>query len=92
MNVEERILILTPTGRDSELIAGSLQRANVSCRTCHSWAELEREYRIGAAAILVSEEALDSAGARRLQGLLQEQPAFETRVTEYQIGASLEWD
>jgi len=90
MNVEERILILTPTGRDSELIAGSLRRANVSCRTCHSWAELEREYRIGAAAILVSEEALDSAGARRLQELLQEQPAWSDLPVMLLIGRRTE--
>jgi signal transduction histidine kinase/ActR/RegA family two-component response regulator len=90
MNVEERILVLTPTGRDSELISASLQRANVNCRTCHSWAELEREYRIGAAAILVSEEALDSAGARRLQELLQEQPAWSDLPVMLLIGRRTE--
>ncbi len=90
MNVEERILLLTPTGRDSELITASLQRANVNCQSCESWAELEREYRIGAAAILVSEEALNSFGARRLQELLQEQPAWSDLPVMLLIGRRTE--
>ena len=88
MNLEERILILTPTGRDSELVASSLRQANLATRICNSWLELEHEIHAGAAAILLSEEALDPAGARRLQELLQAQPAWSDLPIMLLIGRS----
>ena len=76
MNLEERILVHTPTGRDAELVTSSLRRAHLATQVCDGWATLEREIRRGAAAILISEEALDPMGARRLQELLEEQPSW----------------
>jgi signal transduction histidine kinase len=88
MNQEERILVLTPTGRDSELIASSLRQANLASHVCDGWGTLEREIRTGAAAILISEEALDPAGARRLQQLLEEQPTWSDLPIMLLIGRS----
>jgi signal transduction histidine kinase len=76
VSLEERILVLTPTGRDSELVATSLRQANLDACVCDGWVTLEGQIGRGAAAILVSEEALDPAGARRLQNLLREQPVW----------------
>jgi signal transduction histidine kinase/CheY-like chemotaxis protein len=76
MNPEQRILILTPTGRDSTLLSETLNRAHVDNLVCESWTALECHYRVGAAAILISEEALDAHGAHRLHDLLLEQPAW----------------
>ena len=76
MSLEERILILTPTGRDSELVAASLRQAKLDNQVCADWNALEREIHLGAGGILMSEEALDPQGARRLRGLLEQQPAW----------------
>ena len=88
MNLEERILILTPTGRDSELVAASLRQAELTSMVCDGWSTLEREVSRGAAAILISEEALHTEGARRLRGLLQEQPAWSDLPVMLLIGRS----
>jgi signal transduction histidine kinase/ActR/RegA family two-component response regulator len=76
MPLEERILIFTPTGRDAALIAETLHRARVDSHICESWDILEREYTLGAAAILVSEETLNAHGARHLHDMLQQQPPW----------------
>jgi signal transduction histidine kinase len=76
MNLEDRVLVLTPTGRDPELVAASLRQAGIPAQVCDGWSTLEREIRAGAAAILISEEALDAAGARHLREVLQEQPVW----------------
>jgi signal transduction histidine kinase/CheY-like chemotaxis protein len=76
VNPEQRILVLAPSGRDADLIGSHLRLARVESKTCDSWAAIEQEYQLGAAAILVSEEALDSWAARRLHALLQGQPAW----------------
>jgi signal transduction histidine kinase/ActR/RegA family two-component response regulator len=76
MTCEQRILILAPAGRDGPLIGTSLSRAQIESKTCASWPELEEEYHLGAAAFLLSEEALDTWSARRLHALLQAQPAW----------------
>jgi len=76
MSLEERILVLTPTGRDAELVASMFRQANLLSAVCDSWSGLELEIQRGSAAILVSEEVLDTEGARRLQLLLEQQPAW----------------
>jgi signal transduction histidine kinase/CheY-like chemotaxis protein len=86
MNVEERILVLTPTGRDADLIRSNLHGVGVSSLACRSWAVLESEFRVGAGAILLSEEALDDDGVPRLQSLLQEQPAWSDMPVMLLVG------
>jgi signal transduction histidine kinase/ActR/RegA family two-component response regulator len=76
MNPEERILVFCPTGRDSALIAANLRRAEIPVFICDSWQTLEQQYRGGAAAILLSEEALDHQGTSLLRSVLQDQPAW----------------
>jgi signal transduction histidine kinase/ActR/RegA family two-component response regulator len=76
MNPEERILILTPTGRDSALVTASFRQAGIASKVCASWQILEPDLAVGAAAILLSEEALDAEGARHLRELLEQQPAW----------------
>jgi signal transduction histidine kinase/ActR/RegA family two-component response regulator len=88
MSLEDRILVLTPTGRDAELIAASLQRAGVCAQVCDSWSNLEAEYNLGAAAILTSDEALEADGARHLHALLQDQPAWSDLPVMLLVGRS----
>jgi signal transduction histidine kinase/CheY-like chemotaxis protein len=88
MNLEERILVHTPTGRDALLIAASLRQARLVAQVCADWPTLEREIAKGAAAILISEEALDPVGARRLQLMLEDQPAWSDLPIMLLIGRS----
>jgi two-component system, sensor histidine kinase len=86
LNQDERILILTPTGRDASLVSDALRAARIDSKVCESWPRLESEYLTGAAAILVSEEALDMTGARRLHDLLAQQPSWSDLPVLVMIG------
>jgi signal transduction histidine kinase/CheY-like chemotaxis protein len=88
VNLEERILILTPTGRDSAMLHATLNRSGVATTICPTWGALERDYRVGAAAMLISEEALDAADAHRLHDLLLEQPAWSDLPVMLLVGRS----
>ena len=49
MNPELRVLLFTPTGRDTELIATVLKNAHIECVGCESWLVLEQRMAEGAA-------------------------------------------
>ncbi|HKV12848.1 MAG TPA: ATP-binding protein [Thermoanaerobaculia bacterium] len=66
--LEERVLILAPTGRDAVLAGQVLTAANISSRPCADQAELFREVEAGAGAALLAEEALNPW---TVNGLLQ---------------------
>ena len=55
---DRRTIILAPTGRDSDLIAGLLQRAGLPFHTTRSVPEMSGEIEQGAGAAIISEEAL----------------------------------
>lgn len=59
---EERVLILAPIGRDARLATETLRRAGLAAHACASLAELRGEIANGAGAVLVADEALQSAG------------------------------
>jgi PAS domain S-box-containing protein len=73
--VEQRLLILAPTPRDSELLNDILRRAGLSCASCPDPARLRRELDAGAAAIVVGEEALEHDG-RWLGEIIASQPRW----------------
>jgi signal transduction histidine kinase/ActR/RegA family two-component response regulator len=66
--LEERVLVLAPTGRDAVLACQVLTAANVPSRPCADEAELFREVEAGAGAALLAEEALNPV---TVNGLLQ---------------------
>jgi hypothetical protein len=55
--LERRLLVLAPVGKDAALIESMLREDAVRCVACHDLARLEAELRQGAAALLVTEEA-----------------------------------
>src|SRR5450830_162198 len=57
-SLEERILILAPHGRDAEVIAQTLSGEHMKCTVCNDYATLLHELSGGAAAALITEEAL----------------------------------
>ncbi len=64
---EQTVLILAPTGRDTQLTCGLLRdRAQLSCEACGSIAELCAGIRRGVGAVIIAEEALDLPAAGRL--------------------------
>src|SRR4051812_7310320 len=75
-NVEERILLLAPTGGDAAN-AGTMLRAGgfdgVICRNVEDVCECARE---GAGAMLLAEEALRTPSTRQLIDLLKGQPSW----------------
>jgi signal transduction histidine kinase/CheY-like chemotaxis protein len=74
--ITHRVLILAPTGRDSELIASMLQKDATPCQQCRSVQELAVAAEEGAAAALVAEEALIGTPLGSLLEVLARQPSW----------------
>ncbi|MFP2927251.1 sensor histidine kinase [Pyxidicoccus sp. 3LG] len=73
---EERVLLLTPTGRDAALATGLLRSEGISAAACPDTEELFRCMGEGAGALLVAEEALTSAAIERLVAWIKAQPPW----------------
>jgi signal transduction histidine kinase len=72
---ENRLLVLAPVGRDAQLVQAMLAAEKVECSTCVNVDGLLRELDIGAAALLLTEEALaDDDG--RLASWIAHQPPW----------------
>jgi signal transduction histidine kinase/CheY-like chemotaxis protein len=74
--LDERVLVLMPSERDSERTASLLGEAEVICAPCGSVAELCREQLRGAGALLITDEALAADQDRRLEHALRQQPRW----------------
>ena len=74
--LEQRILVLTPTGRDSVATTELLQRAGLATQICQNLTELIAHLGEGAASALISEEALTSEGYNTLVEWVDAQPAW----------------
>jgi len=72
----ERILLLTPTGRDAELLARSLEDAGFTAAVCPDMEALCEAMPFGAAVVLVAEEALGAVASSRLDATLAQQPSW----------------
>ena len=73
---ERRVLILAPTGKDAPLTRDILARAGVPAHVCADIAELHAAMNVGAAAILLAEEALWDRNGELLISALGAQPAW----------------
>lgn len=74
-SVERRVLMLPPTQRDAEALRSVFDIAGIQCSSYNSMEELCRALGEGAAAVLVSEEAL-SADPDGLAACLNRQPVW----------------
>jgi len=72
----ERILLLAPTGRDAELLAGTLGQGGFATSICADMDTLCTELSLGAAVAVVAEEALGGPPAARLDVALAQQPSW----------------
>ncbi|HEV2763774.1 MAG TPA: hybrid sensor histidine kinase/response regulator, partial [Pyrinomonadaceae bacterium] len=75
-NLDWRVLLLTPTGRDADLTGRYLSGAGVAVEVCAGVAELCEKCSEGAGAALVAEEALSPENTRRLLDTLEGQPPW----------------
>lgn len=73
---EDRVLVLTPSGRDATLAAGTLAHAGIPHVVCLSPAELCRGIGEGAGAAVIASEALDHGVIELLRDTLAGQPAW----------------
>ena len=72
--LERRLLVLAPIGKDAALVESMLRKDAVTCLACHDLDCVGRELERGAAALLLAEEALPRDG--RLAELVQRQPPW----------------
>lgn len=75
-NHDSRVLILAPSGRDAELISASLRGVGVSCHICNSSDEVVQELKVGAATVVIGEEALREVDIQRIASALAKQPPW----------------
>jgi signal transduction histidine kinase/CheY-like chemotaxis protein len=75
-DLEARVLLLAPTGRDATLAARTLERAGVVTRSCLDMEAFVVELERGAAAGLLTEESLSPAARGQLTSLLERQPLW----------------
>ena len=75
-NVESRILVLAPTGKDAILAHSMFERAGVGCYTCHDLKALCKELDAGAGAVLLAEEAVVEGNQDELRSWLTRQPTW----------------
>lgn len=73
---DSRTIILAPTGKDTQLIAGLLERRAIPCHAAASAEELCRKIVEGAGAALICEEALTGEAIAQLQKVIEQQPAW----------------
>lgn len=71
-----RTIILTPTGRDAQLIAAVIERSGFPCHIVNSIGELCDEIRYGAGAAVLAEEACRGNAIAQLEPVLTEQPPW----------------
>jgi signal transduction histidine kinase/CheY-like chemotaxis protein len=75
-NLNERILILAPTGRDAELASVALRNAGLEGEVCRTVEALCDEAERGVGAAIITEEALNVAAMKCLRQALEKQPAW----------------
>lgn len=74
--LEERVLVLAPVGRDAALATSVLGAWQLGALACESIASLVAELARGAGALLLTEEAVRSPAASLLREALEGQPAW----------------
>ena len=74
--LDERVLLLAPTGRDAELTCGFLQKAAIAALACRDMFDLVHKIDEGCGAIIAAEETLGPASVKMLTALLSKQPSW----------------
>jgi PAS domain S-box-containing protein len=87
---EQRVLIMTPFGRDSAVAAGILGEAGLRAWSSASLADLVAELDTGAGCVVITREAVEAANIKPLIGWLEAQPSWSDLpviiITEHRGG------
>jgi len=75
-NVEQRLLVLTPTGRDSELAVDLLRAHGFEAEACSNYEQLYSDIEAGVGALVVADEALNQGFVQRMISILENQPPW----------------
>ena len=75
-DLEQRVLVLAPTGRDGVLACQLLSSMDVPGHACTSAAELFQEIAAGAGAVILADEALQPGTVAGLLATLAKQPPW----------------
>jgi signal transduction histidine kinase len=73
---QERVLVLAPIGRDAQAAAQQLAENGLTCVVCTDIPDLHERLKEGAAAALVTEEALLGDGVEELGAWVADQPPW----------------
>jgi signal transduction histidine kinase len=73
---EERILVLTPMGRDADLAARALAAARLACTVCPDLRRAHQQLELGAGAILIADEALPLKDASQWDDWIPPEPPW----------------
>ena len=76
MHKNERVIIIAPVGQDAAAMATLLDTQGFETQICNGSAEYSRQMMDSAGALLLTEEALESAQGSRLLDLLKGQPPW----------------
>jgi signal transduction histidine kinase len=74
--LEDRVLVLAPTGRDAAMTAGALLEVGLQAVPCLDMSAVCAEFHAGAGTLLVAEEALDDRALHELGLSLDRQEAW----------------
>ena len=75
-NKDERVIIIAPVGQDAEAMAALHNAEGFETQICHGLDEYSRQITDSAGALLLTEEALESAQGSLLLDLLKAQPPW----------------
>lgn len=75
-DIDTRILVLSPTGRDAQLISETLSAGGLTTAICKDATDLVSMLEEAAAAAIIAEEGLSAAGLERLFQFVHEQPPW----------------
>ena len=75
-NLEDRVLVFMPTGRDAPLVCQTLEEAEISAVPCADADDLEKKMSSGTGAVLLAEEALENGTLERLVETFNRQPVW----------------
>ncbi len=75
-HLENRVLVLMPTGRDASLICATLEKIGITAESCADAEDLIEQINFGAGAILLAEEALRRGTLERLSETFDAQPVW----------------
>ena len=73
---DERVIIIAPVGQDAEAMAALLEAKGFETQICHGFDEYSRQITDSAGALLLTEEALESAQSSLFFDVIKTQPPW----------------